>query len=280
MIIEAEQEVLSPSNNTIVGDPLCEDTQIIFQGKNNILFAEAGVRITGSRIVFAGDSAVLYLSRSHRVYRLTMDIYRETSVYIGSGNYFGSCLSAVISERQNLIIGSGCMFSFGIWIRTADPHLIYDADSHQRTNQSRSVFIGDHVWVGQNALLLKGTRIGSGSILSAAAVAAGKQIGSNCIYAGNPARRIRDNIFWEGSCVHNYTREKTKASLRYSRDDFLYADLSPLDMTAVGKELTEAPDAEIRLSLLQKLAASGSEKNRFYLAPEPAPTFWQRLHRR
>ena len=46
-------------------------------------------------------------------------------------------------------------------IRTADPHIIYDIH-RKRINPSKSVFIGDHVWCGQNVLLLKGCRVGSG----------------------------------------------------------------------------------------------------------------------
>ena len=97
------------------------------------------------------------------------------------------------------------MFSFGIFVRTADPHLIYDSTTKGRINPSASVFIGDHVWVGQDVLILKGTRIGSGSIVGGATCIAGKMIPSNVTIGGNPARIIRENVFFLPNCVHSWT---------------------------------------------------------------------------
>ena len=37
---------------------------------------------------------------------------------------------------------------------------IYDAETQERINPSRNAMLGDHVWIGQSAMLLKGaTRV-------------------------------------------------------------------------------------------------------------------------
>jgi len=46
-------------------------------------------------------------------------------------------------------------------------HLIYDVESHKHVSSSKSTFTGDHVWVGINATIWKGTQIGSGAIIGA-----------------------------------------------------------------------------------------------------------------
>ena len=277
MIIESGHETAAPRKNTIIGEPVLDNSIISFNGNNNILFTEEGVTLSDSRVVFGGDSAVMYLSADGHPYRLVMDVYRECTVWFGKGNYFNGPLHAVASERKNILVGGDGLFSFGVWIRTADPHLIFRAETGERINLSASVWIGDHVWLGQNSLILKGTSIGSGSILSAGAVAAGKSIGSNSIYGGNPARRIRKNIFWLGDSVHNYTAEQSAASLKRSPKNRLYGNGSLPNLPMIDRKLSEATDAETRLALLRKYLADNTEKDRLFIPSEPGPSVWRRL---
>ena len=56
--------------------------------------------------------------------------------------------------------------------------------------------IEDNVWVGSRALILKGVRVGKGSIVAAGAVVT-KDVPQNCIVAGNPAKIVKENISWK-----------------------------------------------------------------------------------
>ena len=138
---------------------LDSNSVIKFNGKNNILVIEDGVKLVNSRISFGGDNAVVYLSRNKYIYYLDINAYSNTCVFIGKDNFFNGRLSLIASERKNIIIGDNGLISFGIFVRTADPHLIYSCETKQRINKSKSVLIGDHVWLGQGALILKGTKI-------------------------------------------------------------------------------------------------------------------------
>ena len=162
------------------------------------------------------------LGASGHPYCLAVTINNNCSFVVGRNVYFNGQLSAVVSEERTIAIGDGCLLSFGIWIRTADPHLIIDVRTRRRINPSKDVVVGDHVWIGQDALLLKGTTIGSGSIVGARSVVAGKRIPSNASWAGNPVRRVRDGVFWEDSCVHTWTSEQTRKSERYRSGRFVY----------------------------------------------------------
>lgn len=51
-------------------------------------------------------------------------------------------------------------------------------------------FVGEHTFVGTNAIILPGVRIGDHCVIGAGSVVT-KDVPSNCVVAGNPARVIR-----------------------------------------------------------------------------------------
>lgn len=217
-IIEKKEDLLKLENNTFKGNlPEMNNSKIIFNGNNNILFCDKKVILNNSIIEFNGDNSIIFLASNSHEYRLSFSVNHNSTLYIDKNNYFNDKLHVILSEESNLIIGKNSLFSFGIWIRTADPHLIYDSKTRLRINKSKSVYIGDHVWIGQDALILKGTKIDSGSIIGAASVVSGKIIKNNRVYAGNPVKLVRRNIFWNESCVHKWKKNNTKNSLDYDK---------------------------------------------------------------
>lgn len=208
--------------------PLLANSKIFFIGSNNILFCEEGVVITNSEIKFNGNNSLIYLSKNRHKYYLSVSINHNSVLYMGRDNYLNGVLHIILSERKHFFVGSGCLFSFGIWVRNADPHLVYSCKSCKRINHTKSIYIGDHVWIGQSAFILKGTEIDSGSIVGAMSVVSGKKIGNNSTWVGNPVKKIADMVFWDGSCVHLFDENMTDMSLDYNNyvkhDDTKSAD--------------------------------------------------------
>lgn len=211
--------IFSPNRNVFV-----EKCKFIFHGKNNILCLGDNIHIKNSILNFQGDNSIVYLSSSKHVYYLNISIYNNSVLYFGKNNYFNDILNIILSEQTHVLIGNDCLFSFDIWLRTADPHLIYDVESKERKNYSKSIFIGDHVWVGQNAFVLKGTQVGSGSIIGAASVVPNKKIPSNTSWAGNPAKQIGKKVFFTSSCVHRFTDSETKKTSKYESEQWIYEE--------------------------------------------------------
>ena len=58
------------------------------------------------------------------------------------------------------------------------------------------IVIGDHVWIGKNVTVMKGVTIGSGAVVGAGSVVT-KDVPSNTVVAGNPAKPIKAIEKWE-----------------------------------------------------------------------------------
>lgn len=254
------------NNNQIIGfNPKLENSQIIFRGSNNRLICEDNVVLHNSILDFKADNSIMYLSSNRNLYYLNVSIYNNSVFFIGRNNYINGRLNFSISEEKNVFIGDDGLFSFGIWFRIADPHLIYDTESLKRINLSKSIYLGDHVWVGQDALILKGTQVGSGSIIGAKSVVSNKKINSNTLWGGIPAREIRKNVLYDGASVHYYTKKETQESLEYDSTNWIYKNegeiLSFDDIEAV---LTSMINVDEKITFIKSIVDC-RDTNRFYI---------------
>ncbi len=214
--IKNPKALLKLSNNEFIGTaPKMINSKIVLNGKNNVLICEENVVLENSVIEFCANNSIVYLSSNKDVYKVFISVNNNCTFYIGKDNYFNNKMYVIVSEECNVFIGDNGIFSLGIWMRTADPHLIYDSDTRRRLNKSKSIFLGDHVWIGQDAIILKGSQIESGSIIGAKSVVSGKKIAHNESWAGNPSKLIKDNIFWDSACVHKWTYEDAKDFIQY-----------------------------------------------------------------
>lgn len=271
-----ESSVLSnlENDNVFMGTlPEMVNSSINFNGKNNILFCENNVKLVNASINFKADNAIVYLSESRHGYKINLTVHNDSVFYMGKNNYINNTVNIILSEQKHLFFGNGCLISTGIWIRNADPHLIYDCESKKRINPTKSIFIGDHVWLGQSAMLLKGTQIDSGSIIGAMSVVSGKKIGHNESWAGNPVKKIKGGLFWRDPCVHTWTAEKAEENDRFDKKDFIYKHKSReyISFDEIDKHLDASCASEKRLEYLKKISAN-NDKNRFVSPAEGEKT--------
>lgn len=89
-------------------------------------------------------------------------------------------------------IGEGCYISDNVSIADSDSHSI----DGQKDKVMVPIVIGDHVWIGKNVTVLKGVTIGSGAVIGAGAIVT-KDVPSNTVVAGNPAKPIKTIEKWE-----------------------------------------------------------------------------------
>ena len=111
------------------------------------------------------------------------------------GNRFMISGNSSIICRKEILFGNDVLLSWDVQIMDTDYHDIYN-NTGKRINEDRPIVIGDNVWLGCRALVLKGSSIPSNSIIAAGSTIAGKMYKSNCIYASN-GRIIKEDITWK-----------------------------------------------------------------------------------
>lgn len=246
MQITNPNQLLELEENEFIGEmPRLTNSQINFNGKNNILICEEDVHLWNSRIDFNMDNSVLYLSSNIHDYSINISLHKDNVCFIGKNNFFNGRTSLVLSEAKNIILGGECFISYNVVFRTSDGHCIYNSQSKDRMNYAKSIYVGDHVWLGQNAMIFKGSKIGSGAIIGAGSVVSNKTVESNTTYAGAPLRKIHDDTFWTPHSVHGWAEEEIEKMSKSDSELFVYTkDADTLDFDEIENSLNgfSAPD--------------------------------------
>ena len=95
---------------------------------------------------------------------------------------------------NNIEIGNNVIIAEDVLIRDSDSHKIFE--NEQQTINTKKIVIKDNVWIGAGAKILKGVTINEGAVIAAGAVVT-KNVPSNTIVAGVPAKVIKQNIRWK-----------------------------------------------------------------------------------
>jgi acetyltransferase-like isoleucine patch superfamily enzyme len=112
---------------------------------------------------------------------------------------------ALIMAEDKIDIGSHCLVSWNVGIADSDFHPLepaqrlidaqalapYFKDRPPRPKlKTAPVIIKDNVWIGMNAVILKGVTIGENSVVAAGSVVT-KSVPPNTVVAGNPAVAVK-----------------------------------------------------------------------------------------
>lgn len=100
-----------------------------------------------------------------------------------------------IVSLKKIDIGEDCLFAEGIIVRDNDGHQINSGGGDNTDSEAKEVKIGNHCWIGQRAMVLKGVTLADNVIVGAGAVVAGN-FPSGVAIAGIPARIIKENVSW------------------------------------------------------------------------------------
>jgi acetyltransferase-like isoleucine patch superfamily enzyme len=102
-------------------------------------------------------------------------------------------LGTKILVADAITIGAGCTFSWDVQLLDNDFHTMTVGGVQQPS--AAPIVIGDRVWVGTRAIVLKGVTIGDGAIVAAGAIVT-KDVPANAVVAGIPAKVVGTADSW------------------------------------------------------------------------------------
>jgi acetyltransferase-like isoleucine patch superfamily enzyme len=94
-----------------------------------------------------------------------------------------------IRARELIRIGSGSVIAFGAIVTDTNHH---DIDGSLTTSPT---VLGERVWIGAGAMVLRGVTIGDGAVVAAGSVIT-TDVPAGSLVAGNPARLVREHVTW------------------------------------------------------------------------------------
>lgn len=263
-LIKDNKDVDKLSENQIMGNFKLNNSEITFHGKNNIIIFDNNITLEKSTLTFWGNNSLVYI-RSNLKNGFILDIFHNSTVFLGKDVLMGNSIVFNVQEGQNLIIGDDCMIGHKVIIYTSDYYPIYNGKTKNRVNFSSSVYVGDHVWIGRFVHISKGNKIGSGSIVSDESYLHSYQnIKSNVMVGGNPAKIIQKDVFFTKDYVGNNGPEDTLNSQKYVSDIYLYnfTNNETLNLNKIDQIIKDLSMSE-KIEFIQKLFIRNKRNNRF-----------------
>jgi acetyltransferase-like isoleucine patch superfamily enzyme len=101
--------------------------------------------------------------------------------------------SAAFDDFHKISIGDRIIISSKVYFLTHDYSITIPINARERVKNdisiSKSIVIGDNVFIGMNSLILPGSNVGNNVIIGAGSIVRGN-IPSNSVFIGNPGRVV------------------------------------------------------------------------------------------
>ncbi len=161
----------------------------VFYGMPIVTRAEGSTLELGERAVLTSDSAFTALGVSRPCVLRTMRPGARLVVGADCG-----LSGAVICAAESVTLGRECLLGADVLVADNDFHPLAPERRRFENDPARigsaPVRIGDNVFIGTRAIVLKGVTIGSNSVIAAGSVVV-SDVPPDCIAGGVPARVLR-----------------------------------------------------------------------------------------
>jgi acetyltransferase-like isoleucine patch superfamily enzyme len=157
-------------------------------------FIGSGRIVIGKGVRLSGKPSISFSNR----------LAQRPEFVVGDGTFIGHQCGFRIA--QSVRIGKHCLLAGGVSVFDMDGHPL-DADRRRAGEPTppegiASVVIGDDVWIGAGAMIMKGVTIGNRSIVAAGSVVT-KTVPPDVVVAGNPARVVKELTHSDRSLIPN-----------------------------------------------------------------------------
>lgn len=205
---------------------------MVDNGNGNNITVEAGSSFIDSRIEIKGNNNTVHLSKNAEFNKLNIKMkgnHKSFHIDAGAKNIKNLKFVSIRGDRQSVkigkdfscggmeiqmndgdercVIGDGCLFSWGIKLRTSDGHSLIDLATNKAINLPENVIIGDRVWCSEDVKFLKGCHVADDTVIGSGSIVTKKFSQKNVVIAGVPAMVVKENIRWDRRMPYQFNRE-------------------------------------------------------------------------
>lgn len=149
----------------------------------NDVYVDANVQLQRHpEQVFLGDRVML------KEGVMICPTHAEAAIIIGDWTTVGH--STFIFSKSKISIGDNCLIAPFCYFVDSDHGTDLGSLMNQQPMVTDPIVIGNDVWLGTGVVVTKGVTIGDGAIVAAKSVVT-KDVPSNAIFAGAPAKLVR-----------------------------------------------------------------------------------------
>lgn len=227
---------------------IIDGISINIYGDSNIVYIKQPNFFRHCKIEIKSSFNYIKIGKSKRLVTFSASIHAGDHQHLCIGDNFssGGTTFIMIEPCSEIIIGNDCMFSADIVFMNGDAHCILNQDS-QVVNWAKGITLYDHIWVGRGARILKNTELQEGSIVAAYSVCSKKFTDKNIAIAGNPAKKIKSDLFWDRKGLYKidyndipaYKKQNIDIMLKYEKDNL--KNMSPY----INKKIFNVIDAQM-----------------------------------
>jgi len=154
-----------------------------------VVLISGGQKIAAGVHLRASDGGRIVLGDDCKLSRGVEIVAQRGHVEVGPRSHVGPWSTVV--AKNAVVIGADCLIAERVSIRDQNHRIYGDPAIPIRSAgmESAPIRIGNNVWIGAGAVILKGVTIGAGAVVAANAVV-NRDVAENEIVGGVPARRI------------------------------------------------------------------------------------------
>tara|TARA_R110000850_G_scaffold80947_2_gene174030 strand:- start:21831 stop:22502 length:672 start_codon:yes stop_codon:yes gene_type:complete len=146
-----------------------------------------------ARSIWQVSGKVIFKGKTLLGHGTKISVEKKGELIFGS-NFKVTAESSFVAHNK-IEFGQNCLLSWDILIMDTDSHSVVDSNGNIGES-TKPIYIGNHVWIGCRATILKGSFVSDNCIIGASSVLNSKYEVSNAIYAGSPAKLVKQDVNW------------------------------------------------------------------------------------
>jgi len=201
------------NGNEVIGQPAATwQSSVTFGGTGSRVVFGQNVTLEHSTISVLSANSIIELGDNISLIRCQLVAHPNGSITVTRDSVLRGAIGAnpsthikigsvrcawpvsIRSVGADITIGDDCLFS-DVTICSSDFHYLFD-EKNTVLNPPKPVFIGNHVWLARQVMVLKGSVIEDNAVLGARSMVTGTTIPTGCLAVGQPAKVVRENITW------------------------------------------------------------------------------------